>query len=156
MGIPFSREINAAFEQVTPLVQAAYEVLETTKNIALILLAIQVMTIITLLLMLLALVGLLITMNPELERERKLLVTPVMKWIASWSMTASGHPMSVAGLIVGSFALAGFAFLFYVYWTRKVADATIENEAEARDKDENEALKKGKDVDAIKKGEAKQ
>ena len=49
MGIPYSREINKAFGelnkaygQVTPLIEAAYEVLETTKNISLLVAAVQV------------------------------------------------------------------------------------------------------------------
>ena len=92
MGIPYSKEINKAFEelnkaygQVTPLVAAAYEVLETTKNISLLLAGIQVLTVILLALILLALVGLLITLNPELEEERREFVTPVVHWLAGWA-----------------------------------------------------------------------
>lgn len=114
MGIPYSREINAAFEQVTPLVQAAYETLETTKNIALILLGLQIAVFITLLFSLLALVGLLFTLNPDLEKERKSFVTPVMKWMASWSMTSAGYRRSIAGVLVGLFTLIGLGFLAYV------------------------------------------
>ena len=114
MGIPYSREINAAFEQVTPLVQAAYETLETIKNIALILLGLQVALFVTMLFNLLALVGLLFTLNPDLEKERKLFVTPVMKWIAGWSMTSAGQRKSIAAVLVGLFALAGLGFLAYV------------------------------------------
>ncbi|KAI4141421.1 MAG: hypothetical protein LQ340_007653, partial [Diploschistes diacapsis] len=89
MGIPYSKEIKQAFVeldkaygQVTPLVAAAYEVLETTKNISLLLAGIQVLTVLLLALILLALVGLLVTMNPELEKEREEFVTPVVKWLA--------------------------------------------------------------------------
>jgi hypothetical protein len=67
MGIPYSREINAAFEQVTPLVAAGYKVLRTTKNISIILAIIQVLTVIFLGLILLALIALLYTVNPDLE-----------------------------------------------------------------------------------------
>jgi hypothetical protein len=67
MGIPYSREINAAFEQVTPLVAAGYKVLRTTKNISIILAIIQVLTVVLLGLILLALVALLYTVNPDLE-----------------------------------------------------------------------------------------
>ena len=103
MGIPYSTQINAAFDQVTPLVAAALyvnlpfpsprpiltsplssEVLQTTKNIALLLAFIQVATLVVLILMLFALLGLLFTVNPDLERERQELVTPVMHWLASW------------------------------------------------------------------------
>ncbi|KAK3722429.1 hypothetical protein LTR37_002421 [Vermiconidia calcicola] len=125
MGIPFSREINAAFEQVTPLVQSAYEVLETTKNIALILMGIQILTVILLSMILLCLIGLLFTLSPELAR-----------------------------VLVGVFGIAGFGFLFYIYYMRNVEDATIENQAGGDD--ENESSKKGKDVEAIKRGESKQ
>ena len=96
MGIPYSREINKAFSelnkaygQVTPLIEAAYEVLETTKNISLLLAGIQVLTVILLSFILLALVGLLITMNPEMERERTELVTPALRWVTGW-MTMGG------------------------------------------------------------------
>lgn len=152
MGIPYSKEINAAFNQVTPLVASAYEVLDTTKNIAIFLACLQVLISITLLAILLAMIGLLFTLNPDLEYERRLLVTPAMKWIAGWSMTSSGHRKSIAGAVVGLFALAGFGFLFYVYYIRQVEDATIENEA--ADDPGNEM--KGKDVEAIKRGDAKQ
>ena len=154
MGIPYSREINAAFDQVTPLVASAYEVLETTKNIAVVLLVIQIIISITLLISLLALTGLLITLNPDLERERQVIVTPIMKWITSWFMTSTGKRKSVAAFIVFMFVMAGFAFLIYVYYIRNVEDATIENQVQPND--EAEALKKGKDVDAIKKGDTKQ
>ena len=97
MGIPYSREINKAFEelnqaygQVTPLIESAYDVLETTKNISLVLLAIQILTVLLLGLILLALVGLLITMSPDLDEERKELVTPVLKWVAGWARFGKG------------------------------------------------------------------
>ncbi|KAL9069020.1 MAG: hypothetical protein Q9157_006310, partial [Trypethelium eluteriae] len=76
--------INAAFEQVTPLVAAAYEVLSTIKNIAILLAAIQILTVVLLTLILVSLLGLLYTLNPDLETERKQLVTPVMRWLAGW------------------------------------------------------------------------
>jgi hypothetical protein len=155
MGIPYSREINAAFEQVTPLVQSGYEVLNTTKNIAVALFVLEIFSAILLIFILFALIGLLITMNPDLENERKVLVTPALKWIASWWMTKHGAPKSIAGLVVGLFVLAGFCFLFYVYYKRMVEDATVENEAGGT-QDENEALKKGKDVENVKKGNTEQ
>ena len=72
MGIPYSREINAAFEQVTPLVAAGYKVLRTTKNISIILAIIQVLTVVLLGLILFALIALLYTINPDLEVRRHL------------------------------------------------------------------------------------
>jgi hypothetical protein len=67
MGIPYSREINAAFEQVTPLVAAGFKVLRTTKNISIILAIIQVLTVLFLGLILCALVVLIYVVNPDLE-----------------------------------------------------------------------------------------
>jgi hypothetical protein len=87
MGIPYSTQINAAFDQVTPLVSAGFVVLQTTKNIAILLAYIQIVTAVLLSLILFALLGLLFTMNPDLEKERQQLVTPVMHWLASWVFT---------------------------------------------------------------------
>ena len=84
MGIPYSREINSAFEQVTPLIAAAYELLSTIKNIAILLSVIQILTVILLTLIFVSLLGFLYTMNPDLATERQQLVTPVMRWLAGW------------------------------------------------------------------------
>jgi hypothetical protein len=151
MGIPYSREINAAFEQVTPLVAAGFEVLDTIKNIAVALFFIEIFSAVLLSLILLALIGLLYTLNPELEEERKALVTPAMKWIASWSM--NGVPKSLAVMLVAMFTLAGLGFVGYVYYKRSVEDATVED---APPIEEGDGLKKGKDVDNIKKGKSDQ
>lgn len=153
MGIPYSREINAAFESVTPLVASAYEVLETTKNIAVFITFLQIYAVITLTLILTALVGLLITTNPDLDKERKALVTPVMKWIASWIMTTAGARKTLIAVLVFFFVLVGLGFMFYVYYIRNVEDATIENEV---GDDDVAGRMKGKDVDALKKGESEQ
>ena len=91
MGIPYSKEINAAFEQVTPLVGAGYEVLQTLKNIAILLACIQVLTVILLTFIFMAMMGLLITMNPDMEKERQQLVTPVVAEITGW-LYAYGTP----------------------------------------------------------------
>ncbi len=85
MGLPYSKQINAAFDQVTPLVQAGFEVLQTTKDIAVFLAFLQVVVAVTLLFILLALIALLFTMNPDLQTEREQLVTPFMKWLAGWA-----------------------------------------------------------------------
>ncbi|KAI1608704.1 hypothetical protein EDD36DRAFT_90740 [Exophiala viscosa] len=84
MGIPYSKEINAAFEQVTPLVGAGYEVLQTLKNIAILLACIQILTVILLTFIFMAMMGLLITLNPDMEKERQQLVTPVVSEITGW------------------------------------------------------------------------
>jgi len=67
MGIPYSREINAAFEQVTPLVAAGFKVLRTMKDISILLAVIQVLTVFFLFLILIALILLLYSVNPDLE-----------------------------------------------------------------------------------------
>lgn len=87
MGLPYSKEIDAAFGQVTPLVAAGFRVLQKTKNIAIIVACIQGLTAFLLSLILLALLGLLYTMNLDLEDERQQLVTPVMQWVAQWLLT---------------------------------------------------------------------
>lgn len=156
MGIPFSRQINAAFDQVTPLVGQAYEVLETTKNIALILLFLQIYIAVILTFSLLALVSLLITTNPDLEKERRTLVTPALKWLSSWMITKSGRRKSIWGLVVALFVVVGLAFGLYVYYVRNVIDATSYEDEDEADTGEGVDSSKGKDVDALKKGESTQ
>jgi hypothetical protein len=77
MGVPYSQEMRAAVDQVAPLVAAV----QTTKNIFILLAAVQVIKVVLLALILLAMLALLITVNPDLEDERAAAVTPVMKWI---------------------------------------------------------------------------
>ncbi|KAI7267986.1 hypothetical protein KC345_g7772 [Hortaea werneckii] len=89
MGIPYSKEINQAFDQVAPLVAATLDVLQTSKNISYLLAAVQVLNALLLLTAVFALLGLLITVNPDLAEERKALVTPVVKHLASWVMPGS-------------------------------------------------------------------
>lgn len=67
MGLPYSRQINAAFEQVTPLVAAGFKVLRTTRDISILLAIIQVLTVFLLFLILLALVVIIYCVNPDLE-----------------------------------------------------------------------------------------
>lgn len=66
MGLPYSREINAAFNQVTPLVAAGFKVLQTTRNISILLAAIQVLTVVLLALILFALMLVVYSVNPDL------------------------------------------------------------------------------------------
>ncbi|KAI7494971.1 hypothetical protein KC367_g7734 [Hortaea werneckii] len=89
MGIPYSREINQAFDQVAPLVAATLDVLQTSKNITYLLAAVQVLNAVLLLIAVVSLLGLLITVNPDLAEERRALVTPVVKHLASWVMPGS-------------------------------------------------------------------
>jgi TctA family transporter len=111
MGIPYSRQIHAAFDQVTPLVAAGFEVLQTTKNISILLAAIQVITVVILALILLAMLGLLITVNPDLHAERTAIVTPVVRWCACWVM-----PECEARWRLALSACVLFAALFVLGW----------------------------------------
>jgi hypothetical protein len=77
MGVPYSQVICAAVDQVAPLVAAV----QTTKNVFILLAAIQAIEVVTLALILLAMLALLITLNLDLEGERAAAVTPAMKWI---------------------------------------------------------------------------
>lgn len=156
MGIPYSRQINAAFDQVTPLVASAYEVLQTTKNISLLLAAIQILTVIFLALILVVLLGVAYSVNPDLDRERKVLVTPALRWLAGrvergvrsrlwWGLGA----LVVVGLWVG----------FYVSKVTKPGD-------EDEDEDVLPPIEspvgspatgpEGKDVQELKKGKSTQ
>ena len=112
MGIPYSREINKAFGelnkaygQVTPLIEAAYEVLETTKNISLLVAAVQVINGILLFFVLLTMFGLLITMNPDMTKERDELVTPVLRWVGRWAFVAKTAVVSFAVLFISALIL---------------------------------------------------
>ena len=77
MGVPYSQEIRAAVDQVTALVAAV----QTTKNIFILLAAVQVIKVVLPALTLLVMLALLVTVNPDLEDERAAAVTPMMKWI---------------------------------------------------------------------------
>ena len=89
MGIPYSKEIDAAFNQVSPLVAQALDALHVTQYITYILATIQVITAILQLVTVLALFALLITINPDLSTERTELVTPILRYLASWMMPGS-------------------------------------------------------------------
>lgn len=132
MGIPYSREINAAFEQVTPLVAAGFEVLQTTKNISILLAAIQVLTVILLGFILAALIGVLICIDPDLREEKQALVTPAVNWVASWVMKARGWQILLLGLFSLS-TLAAIGVLVFVYVARKTGDEWIEGDEPEED-----------------------
>lgn len=118
MGIPYSREINAAFQQVTPLVAAGFQVLQTTKNISILLAAIQVLTVLTLVLILMVLLGILYAVNPDLEDERKQLVTPIMRRLAKVSL--GGIVMSVSYMYAVFFCFFVLAAASYVIWEKQI------------------------------------
>lgn len=107
MGIPYSKQINLAFDQVTPLVAAGFKILKTTRNITYLLAAIQVLTALFLGLILITLIGLIITVSPDLEHERQVLVTPAVKWVALsavqyWRWLKVGLWTIIVGAVVGA------------------------------------------------------
>lgn len=127
MGIPYSKQINAAFNQVTPLVASGYELLETVKNIALFITALQIgLTFITLL-NFFAILGVIISVNPDLDKERKNLVTPAVKWIASWGLVWTERKWSLLGIVGGLFAVMAFAYSIYLYHARQEAEQMAED-----------------------------
>ncbi|KAK4892415.1 hypothetical protein LTR27_009071 [Elasticomyces elasticus] len=115
MGIPYSKQINAAFDEVTPLVAAGFEVLQTTKNTALIAAGVQIYSGIVLTLVLFVLIALLITVNPDLTKERDALVTPVVRWSAHlvwdlryhWKKALIGSMVVLLGCAIGAVAAVG-------------------------------------------------
>ncbi|ORY11332.1 hypothetical protein BCR34DRAFT_664475 [Clohesyomyces aquaticus] len=148
MGIPYSREINAAFEQVTPLVAAGFEVLRTTRNISILLAAIQVLTVLLLALILLVLVGILYSVNPDLEQERRELVSPVFGWLARLGVAAMVKSAVGSAAVVG--VLGGIG---WVVWPREeVIDEGLEEEGEGRGKN-GEAKEGGEKKKGGGKGE---
>lgn len=155
MGMPYSKQINAAFDQVTPLVAAGFEVLQTTKNISMLLAAIQVLTVVFLAMILAVMLGVLISVNPDSESERQALVTPAMKWLAGWWINAlKYHKSLVSGLWI-IFVGCVIGGLGGVYYTAR--DPTLVEEPSSEDADgQTEKQSGGEDLEAIKKGESKQ
>ncbi|KAI4598339.1 hypothetical protein KJ359_003223 [Pestalotiopsis sp. 9143b] len=124
MGIPYSKQIHSAFDQVTPLVAAGFEVLKTTKNIAILLACLQVFVALVLTAQLCALLGLLITINPALELERDQIVTPTVRWLADWVLEYGG--LMLWGL---KFALvAGTAGLGVLVWVGGLVGTRVPGE----------------------------
>lgn len=156
MGIPYSRQINSAFSQVTPLVASGYQVLETTKNIAVALFALEILSVILLTLILISLLALLFTLNPDLEAERKELVTPFMKALAGWMRGANAIPVWVAWVLVVGFVGAGLGFGGWVYWMRVVEDARIGWETDGEGEGEEVGEGGGRDVANLRDGKTVQ
>ena len=163
MGIPYSHQINEAFDQVTPLVASGFQVLETTKNIAVMLAVIQVYTAGLLTLILLALLGLLFSLNPDLEVERRTLVTPAMRWLASWIVEGEGKRKSIVGVLSLLLAIVTFAAWLRLYYVRQAEAAVLAEEREREAGEEEEKGGKGsgdsgkkKDVQAGKNGKTEQ
>lgn len=138
MGIPYSREINKAFEQVTPLVAAGFQVLQTTKDISILLACIEVLTCVFLGLVLLALIGLICTINPELEREKDELVTPVVKWLASWIFSYG----RIVGWLLRFTIVVTTAGLGLFFWQGSLAGMSVPGTPLERDGDGKEEASK--------------
>ena len=154
MGIPYSKQINAAFDQVTPLVSAGFEVLQTTKNISILLAAIQVVTVLILAAILLTLIALLISVNPYLEAERAAIVTPVVKWCACWAMPAceARGRVLVSGLVFVAVIFVGSWVWYSVVTDVKevAAEEAVAGDEEREGEGKGEAKGKAK---GVKKGE---
>lgn len=111
MGLPYSKQINSAFDQVTPLVACGFRVLETSRDIAILVALIQALTCLLLCSILLGILALLISTNPDLEAERQAIVTPVMKWLAAWVRRPEDRKwlevvllVILGGLVMGTWA----------------------------------------------------
>ncbi len=109
MGIPYSKQINAAFDEVTPLVAAGFNVLQTSKNISILLAVVQIVTVALLFLILVVLSALLITINPDLQPERKELVTPAVRWLLGWIMNRTWLRVTILTLALGCLIEARWA-----------------------------------------------
>ena len=156
MGLPYSKQINAAFDQVTPLVAAGFEVLQTTKNVSILLATIQVLTALLLSLIAVILAALLITVNPDLDNERRTIVTPVMQWVACWLMPdckPKGAWLSLLCFVVAVVACAGATGWFSMSTNVKERSPEEEGEEEGDDKGKSG---KQEDTDSSKKGESKE
>ncbi|KAF2252226.1 hypothetical protein BU26DRAFT_538971 [Trematosphaeria pertusa] len=150
MGIPYSREINSAFEQVTPLVAAGFKVLRTTKNISILLAVIQVLTVFFLLLILLALLLLLYTVNPDLEKERKVIVTPFLQWLARVSFW--GVIKGAVSALVGIALTLGVSWYLFLVKHEDVEYAGNEDADKALEEMEGDGKKKAKEKAKAEKG----
>jgi hypothetical protein len=143
MGIPYSKQINAAFDQVTPLVAAGFQVLETTKNIAVLLAFIEVFIFILLGLILIALCILLVTVNPDLEEERRELVTPVIKWTLEMIHQQVKHAKrnGIMLVVMVTFLISGLTFIYSPFVRRKLNIRMVNDIQE-----ENDTVGMGEDV----------
>lgn len=121
MGIPYSREIDNAFKQVTPLVAAGFQVLQTTKNISILLAVIQVLTCVFLSAILVALAGLICTVNPDLARERDELVTPCVRWLSGWVFSYG----RAAGWLLRALVVVSTGALGLLFWQGSRAGLSV-------------------------------
>ena len=86
MGVPYSKQIDLAFDQVGPFLQTAkyiFYLFGVFHVFATLILGLLLGSI------LLALVALLISINPDLDAERRAIVTPVLRRI-TWLVVRRG------------------------------------------------------------------
>ncbi|EDU48400.1 conserved hypothetical protein [Pyrenophora tritici-repentis Pt-1C-BFP] len=139
MGLPYSRQINAAFEQVTPLVAAGFKVLRTTRDISILLAVIQVLTVVLLGFILAALVLLLYCVNPDLEVERQQIITPWLRYLASITIFSVVKTVVWMGLGLGVCTVGIWHFFLAKKWVEDVeyegnvdADLALEDLGEGK------------------------
>ncbi|KAJ1323597.1 hypothetical protein MN608_10841 [Microdochium nivale] len=120
------KEIDLALAQVTPLVATAQHVLGQTKYVAAALLLLQILSTLFVGLILVCLLALLVTLNPDLEAERRALVTPAVRRVAGpaagvaqklcrwWRWIATAVALLVVGVLVGWPAAMVLGFVVWV------------------------------------------
>lgn len=131
MGIPYSRQIHSAFDQVTPLVAAGFEVLKTTKNIAILLACLQVLLTCVMVMQLATLVAVLVAVDPDLEAERRALVTPAARALVAAAMRWGAW--AIAALKVG--VVLGTAGLGILVWRGGIVGTRVPGEGEGETED---------------------
>lgn len=102
MGIPYSKEIHSAFDEVTPLVAAGFKVLRTSRNITILLAVIQLFNFFLLALSVVILGGILISVSPGLEEERRTLVTPAVRWVLNWLIDLTWLRLALGAIVIGT------------------------------------------------------
>jgi hypothetical protein len=132
MGIPYSRQINDAFNQVTPLVAEGFRVLETTKNIAVVLAFIEVLNVIVLGLILTVLLALLVTINPDFEKERQAYVTPTLKTLFR---QGAFFAWATGGVLLFTAMVGGLYFAIYGESINFQSTEELEDNKEGQDKE---------------------
>jgi len=128
MGGVFLFSLIAAFDQVAPLVAQGFTVLETTKNIAILLAFVQVLTLLMLGCILVALLALVVTVHPGLVRERDRYVTPTMRTLLHQGVF---FVWATGGVVL--FSLIAGGLYIAIYGGTKMEEVDGENAADKDD-----------------------